>query len=152
MKGRCAVVCFVRENVCFWANFSVKINHLQKYGPGTRFGVVPARIDCDVCVSHLSFRFSSVLECRSASTVVFPAVPIEAGLVLHSSLIVFHGQVSSGSAGYLPSVRLTDQTSACQQHHRMHWAHHPWEKFPRSCSCVRARGLFHHQFFETEEG
>ena len=50
------------------------------------------RLRC-VCVSHLSFRFSSALECRSAITVVFLAVPIEAGLVLHSSLMVFHGQV-----------------------------------------------------------
>ena len=60
----------------------------------------------------VSFRFSSALECRSAITVVFLAVPIEAGLVLHSSLMVFHGQVSSGSAGYLPFFRLTDRTSA----------------------------------------
>ena len=43
---------------------------------------------------------------------VFLAVLIEAGLVLYSSLIVFRGQMSSGSAGYLPFVRLTDRTSA----------------------------------------
>ena len=57
---------------------------------------------CDVCVSHSSFRFSSALECRSAITVVFLAVLIEARLVLYSSLIVFRGQVTSESAGYLP--------------------------------------------------
>ena len=87
------------------------IDHLHNYGPGTRFGASQARIGCVVCVSHLSFRFSSALECRSAIPVVFLAVPIEAGLVLHSSLMVFHGQVSSGSAGYLPFVRLTGCTS-----------------------------------------
>ena len=65
-----------------------------------------------LCVSHWSFRFSSALERRSAITVVFLAFSIEAGLVLHSSLMVFHGQVSSGSAGYLPFVRLTGRTSA----------------------------------------
>ena len=65
-----------------------------------------------MCVSHLCFCFSSALECHSGITVVFLTVPIEAGLVLHSCLIVFHGQVSSGSAGYLPFVRLTDRTSA----------------------------------------
>ena len=88
------------------------IDHLHNYGPGTRFGASQARIGCVVCVSHLSFRFSSALECRSAITVVFLAFPIEAGLVLHSSLMVFHGQVSSGSAGYLPFVRLTERSSA----------------------------------------
>ena len=91
---------------------SFVIDHLHNYGPGTRFGASPARIGCDVCVSHLSFCFSSALDCRSAITLVLLAVPIEAGLVLHSSLIVFHGKVSSGSAGYLPFVRLTDRTSA----------------------------------------
>ena len=65
-------------------------------------------IGCDVCVSHSSFRFSSALECRPAITVVFLAVLIEAGLVIYSSLIVFRGQVSSGSAVFLPFVRLTD--------------------------------------------
>ena len=29
------------------------IDHLHNYGPGTRFGPSPARIGCDVCVSHL---------------------------------------------------------------------------------------------------
>ena len=85
---------------------------MHNYGPGTRFGASPARIGCDVCVSHLSFCFSSALDCRSAITLVLLAVLIEAGLVLHSFLIVFHGNVSSGSAGYLPFVRLTDRTSA----------------------------------------
>ena len=93
-------------------SISLAIDHFHNYGPGTRFGASPARISCDVCVSHLSFRFSSALEYRSVFTVVFLAVPIEAGLVLHSSLMVCHGQVSSGSAGYLPFVRLTDRTSA----------------------------------------
>ena len=88
------------------------IDHLHNYGPGTRFGASQARIGCVVCVSHLSFRFPSASECRSAITVVFLAVPIDAGLVLHSSLMVFHGQVSSGSAGYLPFVRPTGRTSA----------------------------------------
>ena len=73
-------------------------------------GASRARIGRDECVSHLSFRFSSALECRSAITGVFLAVSIEAGL--HSSLIVFHGQVSSGSAGYLPFARLADRTFA----------------------------------------
>ena len=90
------------------------IDHLHNYGSGagTRFGASQARIGCVVCVSHLSFRFSSALECRSAITVVFLAFPIDAWLVLHSSLMVFHGQVSKGSAGYLPFVRLTGRTSA----------------------------------------
>ena len=88
------------------------IDHLHNYGPGTRFGASQARFGCVVCVSHWSFRFSSALECRSAITVVFLAFSIEAGLVLHSSVMVFNGQVSSGSAGYLPFVRLTGRTSA----------------------------------------
>ena len=62
---------------------------LHTYGPGTRFGASQARIGCVVCVSHLSFRFSSALECRSAITVVFLAFPIEAELVLHSSFMIF---------------------------------------------------------------
>ena len=37
------------------------IDHLQNYGPGTRFGASPAGTDCDVCVSHFSFRFSSAV-------------------------------------------------------------------------------------------
>ena len=93
------------------------IDHLHNYGPGTRFEASSARIGCDVCVSHSSFRFSSALECRSAITVVFLAVLIVAGLVLYSSLIVFRGQVSSGSAGYLPLVRLTDRASASPTAH-----------------------------------
>ena len=96
---------------------SIIIDHLHNYGPGTRFGASSARIGCDVCVSHSSFRFSSALECRSAIIVVFLAVLIEAGLVLYSSLIVFRGQVSSGSAGYLPFVKLTDRTSASPTAH-----------------------------------
>ena len=69
-----------------------------------------------------SFRFSSALECRSAITVVFLAFSIEAGLVLHSSLMVFHGQVSSGSAGYLASgwlvalPRPQQHTVVCIEH------------------------------------
>ena len=39
-----------------------QIDHLHNYDPGTRFGASPAGTDCDVCVSHLSFRFSSALE------------------------------------------------------------------------------------------
>ena len=99
------------------------IDHLHNYGPGTRFGASQARFGCVVCVSHWSFRFSSALECRSAITVVFLAFSIEEGLVLHSSLMVFHGQVSSGSAGYLPFVRLTgrdfrvpNNTVGCIEH------------------------------------
>ena len=38
------------------------IDHLHNYGPGMRFGASPAGTDCDVCVSHLRFRFSSALE------------------------------------------------------------------------------------------
>ena len=38
------------------------IDHLHNYGPGTRFRASPAGTNCDVCVSHLSFRFSSALE------------------------------------------------------------------------------------------
>ena len=46
-------------------------------------------------VSHFSFRFSSALEMSfSDHRVAFLAVPIEAGLALHYSLKVFHGQVS----------------------------------------------------------
>ena len=84
-----------------------RIDHLHNYGLGTRFGASPARIGCDVCVSHLSFRFSSTLECRSTITVVFLAVPIEAWLVVHSQVIVFNGQVSSGSA-VLNAIRQDD--------------------------------------------
>ena len=96
----------------FVRKLEASIDHLHNYGPGTRFGASQARFGCVVCVSHWSFRFSSALECRSAITVVFLAFSIEAGLVLHSSLMVFHGQVNSGSAGYLPFVRLTGRTSA----------------------------------------
>ena len=110
-------------------------DHLHNYGPGTRFETSQARIGCVVCVSHLSFRFSSDLECRSAVTVMFVAFPIEAGLVLHSYLMVFHGQVSSGSAGYLPFVRLTGRTSASQQHGRRHWARPPCSA-PAKCRKV----------------
>ena len=94
------------------ATQSFWIDHLHNYGSVTRFGASSARIDSDVCVSHSSFRFSSAFECRLAITMVFIAVLIEAGLVLYCSLIVFRGQVSSGSSGYLPFVRLTDGTSA----------------------------------------
>ena len=52
--------------------YTNSIDHLHNYGPGTRSGASPVRIGCDVCVSHLSFCFSSVLECRSAITLVFP--------------------------------------------------------------------------------
>ena len=38
------------------------IDHLHNYGPRTRFGALPAGTDCDVCVSHLTFRFPSALE------------------------------------------------------------------------------------------
>ena len=38
------------------------IDHLRNYGLGTMFGASPAGTDCDVCVSPLSFRFSSALE------------------------------------------------------------------------------------------
>ena len=68
---------------------SIAIDHLHNYGPGTRFFASQARFGCVVCVSHWSFRFSSAFECRSAITVVFLAFSIEAGLVLHSSLMVF---------------------------------------------------------------
>ena len=104
--------CFRVARDSFWSKRMCQIDHLHNYGPGTRFGASQARFGCVVCVSHWSFCFSSALECRSAITVVFLAFSIEAGLVLHSSLMVFHGQVSSGSAGYLPFVRLTGRTSA----------------------------------------
>ena len=83
-------------------------DHLHNYGPGTRFGASQARFGCVVCVSHSSFRFSSALECRSAITVVFLAFSIEAGLVLHSSLMVFHGQVSSIRKRWLLAIRQAD--------------------------------------------
>ena len=102
----------IREHVPLHLLPEDSIDHLHNYGPGTRFGASQARFGCVVCVSHWSFRFSSALECRSAITVVFLAFSIEAGLVLHSSLMAFNGQVSSGSAGYLPFVRLTGRTSA----------------------------------------
>ena len=65
------------------------------------------------CVSHLSFRFSSTLECRSAISVVFLAVSIEAWLVLHSYLIVFNGQVSSGELFF--QVALGRAPGVCRQ-------------------------------------
>ena len=100
------------------------IDHLHNYGPGTRFGTSPARIGCDVCVSHLSFRFSSTLECRSAISIVLLAVPIEAWLVLHSYLIVFNGQVSSGSAFFTcHSSGWLIELPRPQQHGRMHGKH-----------------------------
>ena len=126
--------------------------NLHNYGLGMRFWASPARTDCDVCVSHVSFRFSSALECRSTITVVFLTVPSEAGLVLHYSPIVFHGQVSSGSAGYLPFVKLTDRTFAFSTARSYAVSTPPWDKFSFSSPCLRACGLFHHQFFETEEG
>ena len=112
--------CFPHKMLCILpvsSYSSLTIDHLHNYGPGTRFGASSARIGCDVCVPHSSFRFSSALECHSAITVVFLAVLIEAGLVLYSSLIVFGRQVSSGSAGFLPFVRLTDWTSASPAAH-----------------------------------
>ena len=128
-----------------------KIDHLHNYGPGTRFGASQARFGCVVCVSQWSFRFSSALECCSAITVVFLAFSIEAGLVIHSSLMVFHGQVSSGSAGYLPFVRLTGRTSASPTTRSYALSTSSLQQaFSLSCSCLRACGLFHHQFFETE--
>ena len=112
-------------------------HHLHNYGPGTRFGASSARIGCDVCVSHSRFRFSYALECRSAITVVFLALLIEAGLVLYSSLIVFSGQVSSGSAGYLPFVRLTDQTSASSAARSDASSTSSLRKSSLSCSCPK---------------
>ena len=106
-----------------------------------------------VCFSfELSSCFSFALECRSAMTLVLLAVPIEAGLVLHSSFIVFYGKVSSGSAGCLPFVRLTDRTSSSPTARSYALSSPPWEKFSLSCSYLRACELFHHQFFEAEEG
>ena len=55
------------------------------------------RLRC-VCLSfELSFFFYFGMS-FSRSVVVFIAVPIEAWPVLHSYLLVFNGQVSSGSA------------------------------------------------------
>ena len=126
------------------ANAQPGIDHLHNYGPGTRFGASQARIGSVVCVSHLSFRFSSALECRSAITLVFLAFPIKAGLVLHSSLMVFHGQVSSGSAGYLPLVRLTGRTFASPYA----LSTSSLRKIFAFMLVLRACGLCHHQFFE----
>ena len=146
---------------CYFTNVLTQrscfeIDHLHNYGPGTRFGASSARIGCDVCVSHSSFRFSSALECRSAIGVVFVAVLIEAGLVLYSSLIVFRGQVSSGSAGYLPFVRLTDRTSASPTARSDASSTSSQRKSLLSCSCLKACRLFRDplpvQVFETEEG
>ena len=54
---------------------------------------------------------------------MFLAFPIEAGLVLHSSLMVCHGQVSSGSAGLLAirqadlsHFRVPNSTVVCNEH------------------------------------
>ena len=43
----------------------LSIDHLHNYGPGTRLGASSTRIDFFLCVSHLIFRFSSVLEMPS---------------------------------------------------------------------------------------
>ena len=64
---------------------------------------------CDACVSHLHSFFFCFGMLFSDHCCVF-AVPVEAGLVLHSSLIVF----LSGSAGYFIFVKWTDRTSASQ--------------------------------------
>ena len=110
----------IRTEMVAWLRWSLRVAHAHgnrpfaQLWPGNEVRGIAGEnlIDCVVCVSHLSFRFSSALECRSAITVVFLTFPIEAGLVLHSSLMIFHGQVSSGSAGYLPFFRLTGRTSA----------------------------------------
>ena len=99
------VVAAISTGNCNCSGGQKGIDHLHNYGLG--FGASPARIGCDVCVSHLSFRFPSTLECRSAISVLFLAVPIEAWLVLHSYLIVFNGQVSSGSV-FLLAIRQAD--------------------------------------------
>ena len=57
-------------NTLDWIHGSA-IDHLHNYGPGTRFRASLARIGCDMRISNLSFRFSSALEWRSATTVVF---------------------------------------------------------------------------------
>ena len=110
-----------------------------------------AAIGCDVCVYLLSFCFSSALDCRSAITMVLLAVPIEAWLVLHSSLIVFHGKVSSGSAGYLPFVRLTDRTFASPTARSCALSTSSLRKISLSCSYLRACELFHHQFLKPRK-
>ena len=66
------------------------IDSLHNYGPGARLGASPVRISCDVCLSRLSFRFSSVSEVPFSYHIVFLAIPIETGLVLHYSLIVLN--------------------------------------------------------------
>ena len=93
-----------------------------------------------------AFVFSSALELDDVvlrSRVVFLAVLIEAGLVFYSSLIVFRGQGSSGSAGYLPFVTLTDRTSASPTARSASASSTSSQrKSSLSCSCLKACGLF----------
>ena len=136
-RSVCAVHKQGQSSTYFFNRSFSEIDHLHNYGLGKRKGASLARIGCDKCVSHLSFRTHSALEWRSATSVVFLAVPIEAGLVLHSSLVVllFHGQVSSGSAAYLPFVKLSDRTSASRTTHSSWyamWARPPWDSHFRA--------------------
>ena len=108
-KGKWSWLYNVEKQGANWCG----IDHLHNYGPGTRFGASQARIGCVVwTVSHLSFRFFFCFGMSFSEHCCVPRFLIEAGLVLPSSLMVFHGQVSSGSAGYLPFVRLTGRTFA----------------------------------------
>ena len=63
----CCCFCCCCCNACCWPfvlllEESLIIDHLHNYGPGMRFGASPSGTDCDVCVSHFSFRFSSAVD------------------------------------------------------------------------------------------
>ena len=110
------------------ATQSFWIDHLHNYGSVTRFAASSARIDCDVCVSHSSCRFSSAFECRLAITMVFIAVLIEAGLVLYCSLIVFRVKWALGALVTYHSSGWLMELPRPQQHGRIHRARPPKEK------------------------
>ena len=71
------------------------------------------------------------------------------------SHIVFHGQVTSGRAGYVPApfVRLADRTSAFPTARSFALSTSSLRSIFAfmALRCLTACGLFHHQFFETEE-
>ena len=80
--------------------------------PGDEVRVIAGeiRLGCACFSLKLSFLFCFGMSFSDHCCV--PRFFNEAGVVLHSSLMVFNGQVSSGSAGYLPLVRLIGRTSA----------------------------------------
>ena len=130
---------------------------------GTRFGASPARIGCDVCVSHLSFRFSSTctLECRVSPTVRFEesvvgdmsfrdqcCVPRCSNRGMASPSLLSHSFQWSSELGErfftCHSSGWLIELPRPQQHGRMHGKHIlPEKKCSLLFSCLRACGLFH---------